>query len=330
MQKGGRFTRNINDRAWMIGGGTKAVFAGGVLAANAAAGATTLTLTDASTVSAGDRFILRSSLTWPGATNGKYGEKVRVLSKVGNVVTLYGPIIEAYATADTARLDRDNLREGQHFEGLNFEGVANTGAYGAMDLSYLLAPNFRDITYRNLDGPGLQLDSVLNARGWGINGFDLQDNVGAGRFGYLLNFNGGTQGCVFAGGYSERVRHHATTNGSADGVPHNNDVAYCKGRYSTTTDFDNHEDGRGNRYLFCDSRGSQGAFKFRAPDTDAIGCTASGFLSQGLTVASTATGSAARVMHIWDNRGTDRSFTCAADDFEYDGSIDNQNTGTAA
>jgi hypothetical protein len=329
---GATFTRTTNNAAWFTGGGTLSTIAasGGVLTSNATAGATTLAVTDASTIAAGDRLLLRSTLTFPSAT-AAYGEQVRVLSKATNTLTLYGPIMETYNTANAAIVDKVNHMSNVVIEGLTMQGVTASGGYGAMNFDYLLNPRFRNLTFKNLDGPALQLNAAWGARGYGIDGFDLTDDPGNGRYGYLLNIAGASQDCVFDTGRSERVRHHfTTTNGTTGGVPHNITVVGCHGAYATTTDFDTHEEGRHIFFVGCESRGSQGAFKMRCPDCVLTGPVASGFLSDGINISSTSLRTQVNTPRVTDNRGSSYSMQISADDVVVSGGlVDNQNTGTS-
>ena len=308
--------RPANTFDWISGGGSKTTLAGnaGLLTANVAAGATVLPVTNGAAFAVGAYYNLRSTLTWPGSTNGKVGEIVRVLSIAGNNVTLYEPIYEAYATANGAICDLINFVSGFRIADLTFRSTQLTGTHGAINVSYLLDPSFERVEGAGLDSPGIQVNTCLGARGFATVMHDLTDDTGNNRVGYGINESGACQDSTWVAPRAMRVRHSYTTNGSADGVPHNCGVLSGVAAGTTAAGFDTHEDGRHIKFTACRAVGCATSFNTRAPDVEHIHPTSILALDADYQIASTALRCKLRAPVIRQPAHTNRGILQNADD----------------
>lgn len=191
------------------------------LSGNAAAGDVTLSLAAVTNIVAGDWLYLSSSKTWASTGGVTFGEWVKIVSVDGgtNTVTLYAPILHAYATADSALINRIVFREGFHFENFNIVG-SGSGTQKAILLTRCRDITLKSIRSRRCNERHVQLARCLD--------FDVADcrfedsQTNGLSYGLAL-----VDGC--ANGTVARVRgddlRHTVTLGGANGV--NRSIIVC-------------------------------------------------------------------------------------------------------
>lgn len=242
------------------------------LTANAAAGALALTanagLIASAGIVAGDYLILRSNLAWPNTDkDATYGEMVRVASVSGTTINLYAPIEDAYATADTAVVEKLTQRLGIELADFTVENLApNTKTYApAIQIRYARNVRIQNLTAKKIDGQAIIIEATTD---WVVDGcrfYDLADDPGVNqRYGYGVDArecsnDGRVVNCYMRGG-----RHLFTADSYGvsptipRGIPRHILVSNCEATETTNAAFDTHIESEHITFVGCRAHGVRG------------------------------------------------------------------------
>lgn len=274
---------------------------GAALTANAAAGATTITLStsDAAGFAPGSLAVIRSALLTSGQVS-RDAEFVRIRSvNTGTgVITLYGPLYFPYATANTAKLFPITLTEGVGYENLIADWADGTPTspqrppYNideAFVATFCNQPLFRNVETRKTISTSIMLHACLNAYvenyaqfdGF-CDGFDMVD-----AYSYGVAEVGLNKGLIVNGGHSERSRHFYTTGGSdisniqifLGGHPMFSKISHVSAYDMKAAGGDTHDAGIEVEFIDCHVVGARGAgFQLRSYGARLTGCSVRGIL----------------------------------------------------
>jgi hypothetical protein len=195
------------------------------------------------------------------------------ISTSNALLGLEGPIDETYATADSSVVEKLSPVVGMALVGMTLQGTAGTSTSGGAQFKYCRNLVVYNVECRNLDGPGIQVETSVD---WVVDAcwiHDLTDDNAAGRIGYGINCMGASRDGHVTRCNIRNTRHSFTTNGSADGVPHHITVEDCEASgYGAI--FDTHEEGRWIYFINCRVHATPvdggTAFKVRCPDARII------------------------------------------------------------
>lgn len=260
------------------------------LAADAAEGGFTVTLVDASTVSAGDYVRVSSTTVTTTVTNQPSGEIARVRSIAGNVLTFATPLNRTYLTSASATVEVLSQKADILVEGLRFEGnpTATTTRFLAIQFDTCRNVSVQNCTFRWVHYCSVQLIDTIFAR---VAGCHFQDALETGSaYGVAVHWS--TQDVSVVNCTSLRVRHHVTCGGGTTrrGTPRRVTVAACTATESIDAGFDAHSgcddftvtgchvDGGGQDGIIGQGRG------FIATGNRVRGTTRSGIYHQGTSI----------------------------------------------
>lgn len=213
------------------------------LAANAAAGATSLTLASVTGIAAGSWLFLRSTAVFAVAEGVTYGEFVRVLSLPGgNVVNLYAPTSYAFNTANAAAVDVLSLVGSFTWQDFTIVGSGTNSQNGA------LLDRVEGAALRNVNTDKCNARGVALRRSFGVNvhgGRFQRANLAGVSYGIIVY--DGCLGVSIDGvvGYDLR---HTVTVGGVNGVNRAISVSNSKALASRDAGFDCHSAGDGIQY----------------------------------------------------------------------------------
>lgn len=289
-------------------GGNIVTFVGGslgvteaTLTANAAVGASTLTVDSTATIAAGDWLLLTDDRppdpaqpTWPG------GELVMVASVASGtslVLRTTSPTadqtthrgvsgtfdnaapegIGAYLVAQNAKLVGVTLADGAALRNLSLiNPTPGTGNGAGVNARFTSNVVIEDVEISGMDGTGIVLGFTDSASIRNCQIHDLVDDPGNSRFGYGIDITGASQDAVISGCSFDRLRHGVTTNGhTSGGIPRRITVADCRSLRSHHSSFDTH--GAAYQVLFTDCvsvESAQYGFTARGRDITYRGCEA--------------------------------------------------------
>lgn len=210
------------------------------LASDAAEGAKTITLTDASSIAAGDWVKLSSTAVATSNTNQQRGEIQRVRSVAGNVLTFADPVSRAYTVTDLAGVQKLTQRQRVRIEGLTFQGVeANTTtSYLAIKLDTVRGASVHGCSFRWAHYMSVWLTDSIFVR---ISDCHFADALNTGTA-YGVGVHWASQDVTVVGCTSIRVRHHVTCGGgtSRRGTPRRVSIVGCTAVESIDAAFDAH------------------------------------------------------------------------------------------
>ena len=120
------------------------------LTADVATGATTLTMASTAAFSAGERIVLRSNADWSVSDDVPLSEELEILAvATATQITLKSPVLFAYATADTARIEKITRTICGDWENLTI--IGNGTQAGALEFAYVDYPKVRNIKASGID-----------------------------------------------------------------------------------------------------------------------------------------------------------------------------------
>lgn len=273
------------------------------LAANASAGATSVTLAagKGANIAAGTWVLLVSNDLAPGTGHTqKRAEFVFVESKATDTLTLAAPLKFTYTTTAAAEVQRINWVEGLRIEGIGFDGADILGAGGVnaenvAHLMWCLEPEIHNVKGWDLPNWFIGLQGCLNARLSGIRARDqLSDGVNGntGSFGYTVVELGLNEGLICDGLHAERTRHAYTTAGGLGldyGIPMGSRIANGVATAMRGFAWDTHPVGLDIAFDNCVALGSLGGgFQTRSIGTRFIGGDARDCVGPALYPAANA------------------------------------------
>jgi hypothetical protein len=264
-------------------------------------GATTLTMTSTTGISAGDYLILKDAGQVLAGTNdsayaGHVGEVVRVKSvDSGTVVTLYGECEQAMtASGSNVQVRKLTLVNGFCLENCtvrNPNPATYTGAAGrGLDIKYIKNVHLRNVEFSQLDDDGARLESCIGFR---VENCDFNDmtNTG-GRTPYGVHANNATVDGIIAHCRQRGGRHLFTTGGADSEIgPAHILVSHCQGMESTSAPFDTHPAGRYITFSHCESHAQNGVGwgNIRSPKTRVLNARCvGGSAAVGINLGGTA------------------------------------------
>jgi hypothetical protein len=265
-----------------------------VLSADAAAGATTVTVTSATGLAVGDVLVIGDNVA-PDPTQPTRlgGELVRVRALAGTTVTLGRPLRWGYTTGQTAALWKITPVSGVAVEDLEISrstgmaGTANTSAL--VDLYCAGDVSVRNVRVFGNAGPGIAVQHCWDTEIVGCTVADLADDAGAGKYGYGVNIGGAVDNLVVSACTFRRLRHAVTTNGSAHhGQPTAMVFSGLVATECSGAAFDTHAWGAGILFDGCVAYScAQNGFTIRSSLTTLTSCKAIDCLGGGYLVAET-------------------------------------------
>lgn len=289
-------------------GGNLVGFAGGslgstkaTLTADAAIGASTLTVDSTATLVVGEWLLLRDDrapdpdkptrpggelvqvasiasgtsvvlrTTYPGGAHASY----RGVSGTFDDAATDG--IGSYLVSSNAKLVGVTLSKGQGLRDLSLVNpTPGTGNGMGVNATYTDRPVISGVEITGIDGTGINFAFANAPIVSDCYIHDLVDDPGNSRYGYGVNITGASQDAIISGCTFERLRHAVTTDGNdSGGIPRRITVANCRAYQTHETSFDTH--GAGYDILFdaCVSvESSAYAFSNRARNVTFRGCQA--------------------------------------------------------
>lgn len=281
---------------------------GHTLASDASANSTSITLTagHGASFTIGTYAVLVSNAYYdtPNLDPQRKGEFVRIKNIVGDVITLGGPLMDTYLTADTAELLVASLTAGIEYREFACQmdktvgtvGGANSGTEDRQVITtrFALRPKFNNITMFDSLGAGIALEGCIGASVEGHFCYDFGSATndtngtatdGFGGYGYGISERGLNIGLVANRLYYERIR-HGYTNGSSyiftkGGRPVGASINDGTHKGAKLSGWDTHQLGIGQRFNNCWSFNANGVgFTSRCDSVvisggGAIGCLGS-------------------------------------------------------
>jgi hypothetical protein len=195
-------------------------------------------------------------------------------------------VTKAYATADTALIQKITMVNGGGFQGVTFQGGGAAETNGAIRYGYSRNARFDHVACRNMAGPGIQFDTSI---GWKVTNGLFKDLFNDVNTGYGVNAGGASRDGRVTACEAEGVRHLFTTNGNTDGPPRHIVVADCVGRECYDRPFDTHEGARFIKFVGCEAHSTAvGGFGVRGLDCEIVDCTAFAYNNIAFYVTSNA------------------------------------------
>jgi hypothetical protein len=285
---------------------------GVALAANAVAGAMSVTLTAGGGVSFQEQAtcILISEAAIRTGNAAKTGEFVKIQDITGDVVTFWSPLEHSYLTANTAKLMNVTLQEGVAFENLVIEmdptaTVNNSNSFQemfALDLRWLLNPRIDNITIKDAVHAGVCLHGCVDAKISNLTGLyfgsattgsaDPTASDGTPGYGYGIREDGLNVGLLASGLLFDACRHGYTSIAgytSADRLNYgwNTGSVISNGihRNARNMGWDTHW--AGSRTMFANLQtvgGRYGGFQVRSEGLHMVDCMASDCVGPALWI----------------------------------------------
>lgn len=263
--------------ATIRGGATTFNGASITLSESAEIGAVSLSVPSTAGIVPDEILFLSSETPWwssqPG--QGSRGEFVKVRSVGSNIITLWTPVRDRYLTSAAATVQRGTWWTDIHFRGFRLRNAEpDQHSTLGVRLHFVDGLSFRDCEFTGLDHAALKIvfcHRVMVRDSWFRH---LQDNGGANRFGYGIDFGGATEGLV-ANCDFERLRHGFTTGGSgmtARGGPHNVLVTGCRAFATSSIAFDTHPPGANITFSGCKAESCYSSYQLRTHNSKIVGC----------------------------------------------------------
>lgn len=225
------------------------------LTANCALGAASVSLSsgDVSTFAAGDYVLLKSDRQVDTESSSKKaGEIKRVRAASGTTVSFWDPTMDAYTTADAAKLTKIPFLEGVKIEGLEMASVAGSSGLTSGSLVAKFVDGFRLLGGRFEDiWAGIQIASCLNFRVDDITVREVQA-PGGGTVQYGVWIAAASAGGRVTDSDFRGTRHAVTTGGigstNLNGVQRGIIVDRNVSTEANTAHFDTHEPADGVQF----------------------------------------------------------------------------------
>lgn len=286
--------------------GTSPTISGGLLDANATAGAMSVTLqTGAAASFAVDDLVIILDETSVNSISGarKQAEFVRIQAIDGDEVTFWSPVTYTYTTASLARLVKPTFKQNVGYRDLTIlmDEDITIGAstdpgdgHPAILVKWGLRSVVQNVRFRNLVHPAVALfgcvDAVAETLTFEIGGSttsgssDPASTEGKGGWSYGVVEQGLNAGLRMADCLGRNIRHVYTTTtaktaewggSSSYGEPYGSLISDCVGIECKNATFDTHEAGRGIRFAECVSlAGHFVGFQIRSRETVVSNCAA--------------------------------------------------------
>ncbi|MCX6820847.1 MAG: right-handed parallel beta-helix repeat-containing protein [Candidatus Aenigmarchaeota archaeon] len=227
-----------------------------ISAAQAAKGATSITVSSASGISAGSLvFIYNNGVEWKGNTRHQKQGEIRAVSSVsGGTVYLAQPLEDTYASGSSVVV----VNPAKNFEvsGLTFNGVRGLDQYGVtVEYGQNVKIHDNNFSYCQLNGVGFRnvLDSEIYK-----NRMVHSDTAG---YGYGVSLAYACQNVSVYDNYMETNRHAiAIGGGSGAGIPRHINLYRDHSYNATNAGFDCHPVGEDINYVNCWSESDQHGF----------------------------------------------------------------------
>lgn len=241
------------------GTGTAAIVAAGsitpsvaTVAQNVAPGATSIIVSNAAGITAGDLIVLHDAFSYTSTDAGyKSGEMLRVKAVSGTTISLHGAVVGSwaaldgiYTTANSAKIAKVNPLRGVTVSDLSLVGAPALGT-GAIRVDYCDKVALTNVDVEQFGGFGLGINTSRDVTVTGYTARDLTDDVPNGLAGYAIYLRGACQNVTITGGSISRVRHGFTTMGDIYGMPHNVTVSSMALSETTAAALDTHAAGDG-------------------------------------------------------------------------------------
>lgn len=245
------------------------------LTADAAVGATTLTVASTSSLAAGGIIALHDTVPYnPNDATYKSGEQLRIKSVDSSTqITIYGGVRGSWATTDGkytvangSAVTKLVMVNGGGLESLTFEGdqTSLTSMFIAQYVDRLVC---RDVDVSQAGCPGLRIDGCRDVLIERYTCRDMTDDAANGHVGYGVFLSGPCENVVISGGAAERIRHAVTTGASAYGMPHQVLVTGMVVSEATNTGLDTHAAGDGILFADCIVTGCSNGINIRSRNT---------------------------------------------------------------
>jgi len=262
------------------------------LDADAAEGARSVSVADASTFAKGQWVEVRSETVLIGSTNNnskKQGEIFKITGIATNVIHLSGTLRYAYTTADTAKIGIATVRENITIEGYRWNPAAagpGTTALRGFQAEYAAHLTIRDFQLcdnRTLDGADITAASGIKL----VNVHDVLvehgrlENIGY----YGVEINGIARFVTMRDIYASRCRHSVSlVDGGTYGEPIDIHHDRLTSEYSLLSGFDTHDVGKDISYSHCISRwAADDGFQNRCSKVTYDHCLAVGATNDGFS-----------------------------------------------
>lgn len=249
------------------------------LTADANPGATTLTMTDTSLISAGQVILLGSTDAYAVEQPTAYkGEQLRVKSvDSGTQVTIHGYVRDTYLTSDGAGVYAYGTIKDFHLEALGFENAEpDSHASLLVGLAYVERFTITDVGTYGSDQAGISLFRCMEGQVHGVLCRDHTDNQGSGRYGYGVQAVGATENVVIGDSTFIGCRHGVATGGvnGQFGAGRNILVDNCTSMRSKDVAFDTHAGATDITFNNCRAQHSPKlGFTVRSRNTKIVGCS---------------------------------------------------------
>jgi hypothetical protein len=262
------------------------------LTANAAIGATSVTVASLPLSLAVDDFIvLRSDALLTPTGLAKTSEVLRVKTIAGSgpyTITFYGPTEEQYLTASNATIQRLSLVQQPQVSGIAFRQTAmarDTATNGLVMFNLCRRVRVDGVVCKDADAPGITFNSCIDSDVQDFAAENLTDDIPNNRIGYGINVAGECQDIRIARPTGRRIRHTVTTNSdAATGAPRHVRVTRGVASQCTSMGFDTHKEGKHVTFEDCTVHQSFGGFQSRSPFTTWRNCTAISCTDYGFNV----------------------------------------------
>jgi hypothetical protein len=249
-----------------------------ILAADAAAGATTITFTSGTNVAAGDWMVITHAVAFPGPKNSYEGEVIRVKEMSGATATLYWPLEGGYTTANSASARVHYPVDGVSIKGFSIVNEQTTDkSSDFITLTYSHRARVQDVHFTGLVQNCIGINYATE---WWVDRCHFTDTHGVNGGHTHLGY-GVTAGYAHRGGIMSRcvghtLAHNFTTGSTATrAVPKHILVTDCYSNGSANA-FDTHQEGQFITFKDCISIGTEATsgacFQVRAPDVTFDGC----------------------------------------------------------
>lgn len=229
-----------------------------LLSSNATEGSTSISLVSGDGIAVND-WLLISSTSVFGSTSQPRGEIVRVSAVAGPTITLYDPLADSYATADSAQAKKLTFVEGVQLERVNIIGPSdNTLSVTGLALDTARDAVIRDCTFTRTHYNGISLTDSVGVRIVGCH-FDRIEKSG---LAYGISVLWASQDVAIAACTGNRMRHLVTVGGGTGrpGIARRVAVTGCTASQTMDAGFDCHPSGEdisfvGNHVYGSDSAG---------------------------------------------------------------------------
>jgi hypothetical protein len=313
-----RFIVGVNDE--LFGAyGSITTGEGNTLASNSDAGSLTVVLSSGkgANFSAGDWALIRSEAdsVCPQSSQ-KNGELVKVRSISTDTLTLEGPLNFAYATADSAEVQKISMVESpvlRDFLIFNPDPTNFTG--GMSEFLFCHTPEVNGVIVEGGKNSGFSFQGCVGHAVLGCRGADLKSQTTTPTgFGYFVFEAGANVGLRMSDCYTELVRHtYTSVEGKSFagvtlgyGVPVGSAINNCTALNPRAAGFDTHEEGLGITFTNCHVIGGQReGFQDRAVDTTFDTCKVNGAVAEGFQFHQTIRAKAINCTAYRTNKGTD-------------------------